>query len=661
MDAYADEYPNRAFGILQEDVQNGIDAYAENTAENRMHIEFDYDADKRTLRYRDYDTLGMGHCSLCIWGIIEREAGRVPCTERECRWGCYHNIAYSGKGGTLLGSRGLGKSVRIASGRKTTVKTKLPDGRAHASIWEQVGGDWKWRPAPEIAWDSETAGTKAGTEITTHDVLDEVHSAFLDVDAILRELQSKWFKPIEKGLTIKVLLRRGGQIAARRKVSKLKWPSLDSSLGRDKAAFSKRKEVIKLHGRRLGELRNIELRIAARPIKESEPHYGIAIVKNGKQVIKRFSSFPEEIPESIRKRVFGWVEAICTDEEPFLNDAENATHTGYRWTHSTYKAVRRALRSLIREFISPFVREKGKKVSEKEQKDAEDLLRVFNKALANVEALQIFGVTSEGGTRTKVLRDHPYISRIELDRSSYSREETARIRIVTMNPTSEHHEVMVRGEAFDPTPSVIEDTRDLHILPPGDSEHPGRDESSWELYLDPSYVPGIYGIKATLTDQKDMPLRTEEGELITARKLLYLEREPPKRKFHRRGGRRPGDRGTGPGQSEKQASGLLANLQYFKRPEKPELEVLVDIGQAAAALNLAGRRFGYAREVTSTKSGAWPVGAQVLAEELERRKVRQETVEGEIEFWPVDQVQAKFEEIAEARKQLVHEFIREIS
>ena len=122
MKAYVDEYDNHANGILQEDSQNGFDAYAKGTRIKDMKIEFKYDADQKILYYRDFKTAGMPHCSECEWGI---RPDKTPCINDECSWGCYHNLAYSGKTGFSLGSRGMGKSLRIESGERTIVNTTL--------------------------------------------------------------------------------------------------------------------------------------------------------------------------------------------------------------------------------------------------------------------------------------------------------------------------------------------------------------------------------------------------------------------------------------------------------------------------------------------------------------------------------------------------------
>jgi len=147
MESYVDEYDNHAFGIFQEDGQNGFDAYPKGFSARKMKLIFHYDADTRVFSYRDFNTMGMGHCNECNWGV---KPDRSECTNPECGWGCFHNVAYSGKGGALLGSRGLGKSPRIMAGLKTIVRTTLPDGRCMASTWAYKEGDWAWQPLPEL-------------------------------------------------------------------------------------------------------------------------------------------------------------------------------------------------------------------------------------------------------------------------------------------------------------------------------------------------------------------------------------------------------------------------------------------------------------------------------------------------------------------------------
>ena len=80
MTSYKDEYDDHAQGILQEDSQNGFDAYVPGTQIKDMKIEFKYDLKQRILYYRDFGTNGMTHCSECDWGI---KPDGTPCTNEE--------------------------------------------------------------------------------------------------------------------------------------------------------------------------------------------------------------------------------------------------------------------------------------------------------------------------------------------------------------------------------------------------------------------------------------------------------------------------------------------------------------------------------------------------------------------------------------------------
>ena len=113
MRAYAEEYENRAVGLIQELGQNSFDAYPENTNPKKMKILIKYDGDKRIFSWRDINSTGMGHCDECEWGLLSNTR---QCKNKSCDWGMYHNIARSGKSGQKLGSRGLGKSLPLESG-----------------------------------------------------------------------------------------------------------------------------------------------------------------------------------------------------------------------------------------------------------------------------------------------------------------------------------------------------------------------------------------------------------------------------------------------------------------------------------------------------------------------------------------------------------------
>ncbi len=644
---YVDSYDNHAFGILQENNQNSFDAYPSGTDPKRMKVVIRYDADERVLQHRDFDTTGMPHCRECEWGI---KTGGFECTERECSWGCYHNMGYTSKGGEDLGSRGMGKALQLLSGARTIVRTTLPDGRFEASLWARDTGDWQWRSAPESA----EPLSSPGTEITTYEVIDSVHDQLLKPKEIVSELQERWFRLLTKGARIEYVLIEGGK-RRRYVVKKPTLPPLDDSLGEERAKRRDARVVVKYEGRRLGELRDLHLFLAARRFPEADRRWGIAIVKNGKQTITRFTNFPEEIPEGIRKRIFGYLDAQCTAEEPFLKKAETAQHTGYQWSNPTYKAVRRALRDIVRQFVQPFMRAGGERVTAREQEEAKEILAVFNRALADVPDFNFFGkemITQRRAIETKP-KGYIYLSRIALEDRSYRRGESVPLEAVVKNPTDK--EVLVRAtfEHFDPTPVVVELVQDSVIIPPGSPENPATGRISWDLWLDPSQAPGIHWAQVSLQDVKREDFEDDEGRPIRGRRSVYCEIEPKRITRLRSGGGDPtGGEGTGGGEG---TFGLAA-IQWFKKSEmRDTLEAHVDMSQAVAFVNARGRRLEFARGNAQSKKASWPVVGDVIAEKL--LEVKAEMDVGEKEHWSAEEVKGEVVDLQAMRSKLVRRMV----
>jgi hypothetical protein len=648
---YVDSYDDHAFGILQEDGQNSFDAYLADVLAKEMKVVIKYDADKRVLYHRDFKTSGMGHCRECHWGIRD---GSVECTNSECGWGCFHNMGYSGKGGMALGSRGMGKALQLLAGDRMVVRTTLPDGRHQASLWERVRGDWQWRFAPEF----DQKLSSPGTELMTFNVVDRVHGRFLETEEIVSELQERWFRLLEQGAKIEYILVRNGR-KKRVVVKAPRTPELDKTQGLGKARLTRRRVIVKYQGQRLGELRNLTIFLAAKPFKQADRSWGIAIVKNGKQTITRFKEFPEEIPERIRKRVFGYCDAICTREEPFLQDAENAQHTGYQWSHTTYKAVRRELRAIVREFVQPFLRAGGERVTEKEQKEAMKILEVLNKALEAVPEFGLFG--KEGISRSRKVetstKDYIYLSRIELENRSYSRGEIAQIRAVIKNPTP--REVLVKStfEHFDPTPVVVEFGEEGVVVPPGTPEKPGTKSVDWQVSFERDQAPGVHWIQVALHDVKGQPLTDDEADPIRMRRHLYCELEPRRITRTRSGTGSPKDeRGTGGGEG---AFGLAA-IQWFKKPDlRDSVEAYVDMTQAVAFVNLKGRRLEFARSISKNRKGYWPVVAEVISEKMLEIKAGLDA--GEKEEWQAEEVKNKMIELEQLKAKLLRKVVEQLA
>ncbi|GEM_PF-615362 len=650
---YVDSYGNHAFGVIQENGQNSFDAYPEGTNPSAMKVVMHYDAEARCLSWRDFGARGMPHCEGCTWGILP---DGKECTNPSCPWGTFHNMGYSGKGGTDLGSRGMGKALQLLSGTRTVVRTTLPDGRYQASVWERVGrgGDWQWR----IAAAEAKPLSATGLALTTEGVIPRVHDQLLDAPAMVAELQERWFRLISQGATVEYVLTKNGK-SERFVVREPRPPALDESQGPEKARRVDAEVVVTLQGTRLGVIRNLHLFLAKAPFGEEDRRAGIAIVKNGKQTIARFRDFPDEIPESIRNRVFGYCDAITTADEPFLKDAENATHTGYQWSNPTYKAARRVLREITKQFVQPFLRAGGERVSEADQREARDILEVLNLALADVPEFGFFGRESVGSKRkvTTVPKNFVYLSRLDFENRSYKRGEKAIVASVVKNPTAKPVSVTSVFTHFDPTPVAVQLTPDSAIVPAGTPERPGTATMSCQILFDPSQAPGIHWIQVVLQDVKRVPLVDDEGQPIIGRRHIYCEFEPQKMTRTRSGSGSPSE-GSGPGGGEGALG--LSGMQFFNKPDMVDtLEAYIDQSQAVAFVNRHGRRFDFAKEGAKSRKAHWPMVGEIVGEEL--LKIRAALDAETRETWSSEDFKNKVVELENTKAKLVRRMTQLVS
>jgi hypothetical protein len=614
-----------------------------------MKVTIKYDADTRTLTHRDFGSLGMPHCRDCDWGI---RPGGIECESTDCAWGCFHNMGYTNKGGASLGARGMGKSLQLLAGTETQVTTTLPDGRNQTSVWERESAekDWHWRPAPERA----RALSAPGTEVVTKGVVEPVHVQLADPIAVVAELQERWFRLLADGATIEYILVKNGK--TQRSILRVPaGPALDESQGAEKAVQVRPSIVVTYQGRRLGEFRNLHLFLAKAPLKDGDHRWGIAICKNGKQTITRFTDLPEEIPETVRRRVFGYADAVCTAEEPFLKDAENSQHTGYLWSHPTYKAARRELRDIVKDFVQPFLRAGGERVTEAEQLEGREILEVFNQALADVPEFGFFGREGVSKKRKVVLetKDYLYLSRLQFENRSYKKGDRALVEAIVKNPTSKSVAVKAVFEHFDPTPVVVERAEESILVKPGTPENPGTAVASWRVAFDGSQASGIHWVQVALVDPSNDPFTTKEGDPIRERRHIYCEFEP--KKIERsRSGSGPLKVGEGPGGGE--GGYGLSGIQIFRRTDmRDSMEASVDMTQAIAFVNYRGRRLEFVRAGTKTKKGSWPLIGELIAEKMLELKASLDA--GEKETWTSEEMKNKVVELESSKAKLVRKMV----
>ncbi|MFQ5910117.1 MAG: hypothetical protein ACE5IJ_05270 [Thermoplasmata archaeon] len=200
MESYKDDYPDHAQGILQEAIQNSVDARLGDFGDVVIVIE--YDPSARILRIRDYGTTGMSHCDQCEWGI--RSDNLEDCHEKDCKWGNFHYLGGLAKDVQQLGYRGQGKSLAVVAGDSLTVRTKVVHPREHismASRWEREGDECYWELVPEEAMGPRD---KPGTELIITGVKKEVHESLMDFGSLKADIQRIWFPAIQKGVRIRL-------------------------------------------------------------------------------------------------------------------------------------------------------------------------------------------------------------------------------------------------------------------------------------------------------------------------------------------------------------------------------------------------------------------------------------------------------------------------
>lgn len=626
-------------GLLQENAQNSFDAYPPGTPPDGMKIVVKYDADERTLIWRDFDTAGMYHCEDCEWGELPNGE---PCTNDGCPWAAFHNMGYTTKGeGWTLGSRGMGKALQLLAGERTVVRTTLPDGGSAASEWIRTD-DWQWR----LAEDQIEELSAPGTEITTTEIRDEIHEFLLDVEKVIEEFQRRWFRLLEKGATITYLLVENGH-KDRNTVPAPTWPPLDTSLGEEEARRIWNKVVVTRYDERLGELRNVELRLAREEFDPDDPRRGIAIVKNGKQTITHFTRLSRKIPSDIRRRIYGWCEAVCTDEEPFLNEAENSTHTGYRANVDEWRSTKLQLNELARKFADPFITKTEEKVTEKEVEEGKEILEVLNEALDEVPGFALFDIeTDEVDREPPEPHESIYLSRLEVERKRFQRGQGVPVKAVIKNPTGGEKFVRAQFQHWDPTPVVVDEQEEGVVLPPGTPEEPGTAVAEWTVALDDDLAPGIHWARVRLEDKKWNPITDRDGQPEKARRRIYCETDPPEIT------RREEDR------SEGDTTGGFQDIHPFKRPDLAEIEAKIDVSQAKVFLNLAGYRFAHYKENSANRSGYWPIAAEVVGEAIVDHLLEERLTSKD--DWRTEEVLDLVMELEEDRRKLARTMVDKV-
>lgn len=532
MESYKDDYPSHAKGIFQEAIQNSVDARLTPAGFKDLTIVLSYDPQERTLRIRDYGTSGMSHCDQCDWGV--KPGTNEDCHEADCRWGNFHYLGGLSKGGGELGYRGQGKSLAIVGGTELTVRTKLV-GAEHlsmASVWLRRGEEWYWRKAPELGM---TRDDKPGTELVIKGVIPELHEQLLDKQPLIKDVSEMWFRVIERGTTI----RYGfvGKSLDRIGLPQLPHPS-QSKGGAGTTRHRDRIPVSAGH-RVVGELEDVSMFVAETPLPESLR--GLALVKNGTQVIERVNRWGRRIPVELQDRFFGWVTYFCTSERPFLLKCERPGHRGFT-PHTFYTRTLDLLQQQVEELLLPLVKQELRpKITEKDRRRAQQNLLVLQRAFAeNAEFNPWSGEGQLARERTpRPPPTVPYVSEIRLDRAWYGRGDSARVSVVLQNPQSSPYpfaHLTIEGLDDGMSPVIIDELPPgkLPVIPAAKGDEKGRLLAESNILITPDFATGRNWVRCTLTHDppnvEGQPMADEAPRRLDRRgHELWVDAEPPAR------------------------------------------------------------------------------------------------------------------------------------
>lgn len=534
MESYKDSYPNHAQGILQEAIQNAVDARADQSTFKDLVVTVSYDKKQRTLRIRDYGTTGMSHCAKCYWGI--RKDNGADCHEKGCKWGNFHYLGGLAKDAGQLGFRGQGKSLAIVAGERFLVRTlvKGADGQPEtmASEWTREDDEAVSRQVPDQVMAPED---KPGTELVIYGVKQEVHEELLKTEAILDDIARTWFSVIGQGARI----RFGYEGSELSKVAVPAWPAVQLNENNQEITRSRASIPVSVNKKEVGQLVDVELFLAAEPVPEEMR--GIALVKNGTQTIDRYQARGRKIPIELQDRLYGWATFRCTDEKPFLLACENPNHKGFQ-PHAYYRRTQELLQDLIEDFLLPYAQVNLRpRINEKDRKRAQANLDVMRKVF---ESLPDFNPWQGEGEieRPKKAHEPPaqaYISQVTLDKKTYNRGETAKVSVVILNPRPEdepfiHLTVEGLDNGFARLTLRELPAWELPYLKAAQGDRKGRIEVSVEVPVTPDFSTGENWVRVTLIRQPPPVEGAEEQPepvmLARGSHSLWVEEAPEERK-----------------------------------------------------------------------------------------------------------------------------------
>jgi hypothetical protein len=375
---------------------------------------------------------------------------------------------------------------------------------------------------------------KPGTELVMRGVNPDLHEELLDTQPLINDISQMWFKALERGTTIRV-----GHVGRPfRKVGPPAFPvTADGKSGVPTAKHRDRIPVSVNH-RVVGELEDVSLFVAKEPVPEAIR--GIALVKNGTQVIDRLTRWGRRIPIDLQDRLYGWATYYCTAERPFLLKCERPGHRGFT-PHTYFTRTLELLQQQEEELLLPLVKQElVPRVTERDRKRAQQNLLVLQQAFAENPGFNPWA--GEGAlSRERSPRPPPvtpYVSEVKLDRESYRRGDSVRVQIVILNPEPTPYpfaQLTVEGLDDGLSPLTVDDLTPgrLPVLPAARGQEKGRLTAETTIKISSDFSKGRNWVRCTLLNR---PPWGEEGSAgLEAKRLdrkgheLWVEQSPPAR------------------------------------------------------------------------------------------------------------------------------------
>jgi hypothetical protein len=516
----------------------------------------------------------------------------------------------------------------IVAGKRLVVRTKLV-GEEHismASEWTRRGDEWYWRKVPELQMEPSD---KPGTELIIYDVSDQVHDQLLDSETLVRDVSQMWFKVLEKGTTIR--FGYGGQKFT--KIGPPRFPNATTTESGQAVIRQRAKIPLSVSHRIVGELEDVAMYLA----EDSVPSdlRGIALIKNGTQVIERLTSWGRKIPIEFQDRLFGWAVYYCSEERPFLatTGCERPGHRGFN-PHTYYTKAKELLQQQVEDFLFPYAKAQLKpRLTERDRRRARENLQIIQKAFEENPDFNPWGGEglAIGQRHERPTPDHPYISEIRLDKNSYARGETAHVTVVVLNPTSEyqpHIHLTVEGLDEGLSPLAVQELQpwDLPTMPPMTTETKGRIAPDIPIPITGDFAPGRNWIRCSLYNRPppkvDGPPDGAEKQWDRGSHALWVEKEPDKRtRGPPRGG--SGEDGTRPGT-------ILNLVPITEAPLDPvENEVIPYWAAGEVWFFTRGARIGpvYERQPRTADSILYELMSESVAERVVQIRIDADTRE----------------------------------